>query len=141
MLRVAFLCPTDLILQQKSFSNNIYYHCCEICFVVYIIISTILISPHSSALYNNICKSAIRDMQLNENCQSKRRNRNAIRFCYLCFNWLGVAADRLSILSDGAYSTDLSVQQMLSCSNFVSSSVACEGGRLEDAWWWLKKQG
>ncbi|KAF6025523.1 F26E4.3 [Bugula neritina] len=57
------------------------------------------------------------------------------------FSTAGVAADRLSILSDGAYSTDLSVQQMLSCSNFVSSSVACEGGRLEDAWWWLKKQG
>ena len=52
-----------------------------------------------------------------------------------------MAADRWGIESRGKYSNALSVQQLVSCSSFIMSTNPCRGGRLEDAWWYLKKEG
>ena len=71
-------------------------------------------------------------------CQSVWWSTLVDAFCLL---YSGVAADRWGIESRGKYSNALSVQQLVSCSSFIMSTNPCRGGRLEDAWWYLKKEG
>ena len=50
-----------------------------------------------------------------------------------------VASDRLSIESEGAIKEELSPQHMLSCDK--NGQDGCTGGRVDRAWYFLRKFG
>ncbi|GFS22662.1 tubulointerstitial nephritis antigen-like [Elysia marginata] len=52
---------------------------------------------------------------------------------------IALTSDRLSVLSLGAVTEKLSVQHLLSCD--MEGQSGCEGGHLDRAWWYIKKQG
>ena len=50
-----------------------------------------------------------------------------------------VASDRLSIESEGAINEELSAQHMLSCD--TDGQDGCTGGKVDRAWYFLRKFG
>ena len=50
-----------------------------------------------------------------------------------------VASDRLAIESEGVLPEELSPQHLISCNDRGQSG--CEGGYLDKAWWFLRKNG
>ncbi|KAK3773560.1 hypothetical protein RRG08_022270 [Elysia crispata] len=52
---------------------------------------------------------------------------------------IAVTTDRLSVLSLGYITETLSAQHLLSCD--TDGQMGCEGGHVDRAWWYLKKQG
>ncbi|KAK3089104.1 hypothetical protein FSP39_000846 [Pinctada imbricata] len=56
------------------------------------------------------------------------------------FSTVAVAGDRLAIESSGLLSDVLSPQQLLSC-NVASGQLGCDGGALDKAWWFIRKNG
>eukprot|EP00058_Branchiostoma_floridae_P020872 XP_002606362.1 hypothetical protein BRAFLDRAFT_67605 [Branchiostoma floridae] len=55
------------------------------------------------------------------------------------FSTTAVLADRLAIQSRGTMTVTLSPQNLLSCN--TNRQRGCQGGRLDRAWWFLRKKG
>ncbi|CAJ0928543.1 unnamed protein product [Ranitomeya imitator] len=55
------------------------------------------------------------------------------------FSTAGVASDRLSIQSMGHMTPALSPQNLLSCD--TKNQQGCRGGRVDGAWWYLRRRG
>ncbi|XP_052103430.1 uncharacterized peptidase C1-like protein F26E4.3 isoform X1 [Mytilus californianus] len=55
------------------------------------------------------------------------------------FSTAAVASDRLAIESEGVLPEELSPQHLISCN--VKGQLGCEGGYLDKAWWFLRKNG
>ncbi|KAI8501415.1 Tubulointerstitial nephritis antigen-like [Branchiostoma belcheri] len=55
------------------------------------------------------------------------------------FSTTAVLADRLAIQSRGTMTATLSPQNLLSCN--TNRQRGCQGGRLDRAWWFLRKKG
>ncbi|CAH1254878.1 TINAGL1 [Branchiostoma lanceolatum] len=55
------------------------------------------------------------------------------------FSTTAVLADRLAIQSRGTMAVTLSPQNLLSCN--TNRQRGCQGGRLDRAWWFLRKKG
>ncbi|XP_068125015.1 tubulointerstitial nephritis antigen-like [Hyperolius riggenbachi] len=55
------------------------------------------------------------------------------------FSTAAVASDRLSIQTLGLMTPTLSAQNLLSCD--IKNQHGCRGGRLDGAWWYLRRRG
>ncbi|KAF0982414.1 hypothetical protein FDP41_011344 [Naegleria fowleri] len=70
-------------------------------------------------------------------CIHPIRNQEQCGSCW-AFSASEVLSDRFCIASKGAVDVVLSPQDMVSCDY---NDMGCDGGNLDNAWWWLKNKG